>query len=451
MKIIIVKGDITEALVDSIVCAANSRLSPSSGECGAIFNSAGYESLKNELKGNPYCAPGNAIITPGFNLCKYIIHAVGPIYKEDKRDDDLLLSAAYINSLNLAISNKCLTIAFPALSTGIYNYPYDLAADIAISTLYEYKKIHDNDIANVYIYCYDDEIYKAFKDAHYKYVNDWKRNVSDIVKLTDTLKDRDTRVQSFKNTRELYLNDKYLKKCIKYTKKNTKLYLEDFKSENKAIKNGELIFERKTSINSSKAYLGSGKLGILNFANGIHPGGGILTGSNAQEESICRLSTLYISLNDETGSLYEGFYGYNREIGYLSSDRIIYSPDIVIFKDDDKENTLLSKDDWYNVNIISCAAPNLKENNISDLELYNVILKRIRNIFEVSIENDIDILILGAFGCGSFNNNPYVNSCAFKVLIEEYLKYFKKIIFAIPDEKDEESSNFKVFYNALCS
>ena len=65
MKIIIVKGDITEALVDSIVCAANSRLSPSSGECGAIFNSAGYESLKNELKGNPYCAPGNAIITPG--------------------------------------------------------------------------------------------------------------------------------------------------------------------------------------------------------------------------------------------------------------------------------------------------------------------------------------------------------------------------------------------------
>ena len=165
MKIIIVKGDITNAITDAIVCAANSRLAPSSGECGAIFNAAGYDELKEALSKQGYCAPGNAVITPGFKLnSKYIIHAVGPIYK-DNRDDDLLLASAYINSLNLAINNNCLTIAFPALSTGLYNYPYELAANIAISTIYDYKRIHDNDLAYVYIYCYDDEIYKVFCDV----------------------------------------------------------------------------------------------------------------------------------------------------------------------------------------------------------------------------------------------------------------------------------------------
>jgi uncharacterized protein (TIGR02452 family) len=449
MKIIIVKGDITTAITDAIVCAANSRLQPSSGECGAIFNAAGYDELKEALGKYGYTKPGDAVITEGFKLnSKYIIHAVGPIYKEN-RDDDLLLAEAYINSLNLAIDNNCLTIAFPALSTGLYNYPYELAANIAISTLYEFKKNHDNDLAYVYIYCYDDEIYKVFLDTEYKYINDWKRNINDIVKLGESLKDRDLRVQSFKNTRDLYLNDKALIKAIKYSKKNTKLYLEGFESKNKNVLNGKIIFERLSTLDAAKKYKNENDVSILNFASGTHPGGGVLNGSNAQEESLCRASTLYKCLNDETGYLYENFYGYHKEKGNLYSDRIIYSPNIIVFKNDDKENTLMPKDDWYKINVISSAAPNLRNDIISDNDLYNIILPRIKNILEVAIDNKIETLILGAFGCGAFSNNTLVNAKAFKEILNEYLKYFKNIIFAIPDIDDEKSANYRIFENIL--
>ncbi|MCR5647755.1 MAG: TIGR02452 family protein [Acholeplasmatales bacterium] len=449
MKIIIVKGDITTAITDAIVCAANSRLAPSSGECGAIFNLAGYDELKDALSKYKYCKPGDAVITPGFKLnSKYIIHAVGPIYKENP-DDDLLLASAYINSLNLAIDNNCLTIAFPALSTGLYDYPYELAANIAISTLYDYKKIHDNDLAYVYIYCYDDEIYKVFNDVHYKFVNDWKRNISDIVKLGDTLKDRDTRVQSFKNTRDLYMNDKTLIKSIKETKKNTKLYLEGFEAKNKESKyDTKIVFERLTSLDATRKYANQ-KVALLNFASGTHPGGGVLTGSNAQEESICRASTLYKCLNDETGNIYEFFYGYHKTLGNIYSDRIIYSPNILVFKDSNKENTLLDKNDWYKINVISSSAPNLKDEKILDSELYNIIITRIKNIFEVAIENEIEVLILGAFGCGSFNNNSLVNAKAFKEICDSYKGLIKTIVFAIPDESDEKSANYRIFENII--
>ncbi len=450
MKIIIVKGDITTAITDAIVCAANSRLQPSSGECGAIFNAAGYDELKEALGKYGYTKPGDAVITEGFKLnSKYIIHAVGPIYKEN-RDDDLLLAEAYINSLNLAIDNNCLTIAFPALSTGLYNYPYELAANIAISTLYEFKKNHDNDLAYVYIYCYDDEIYKVFLDTEYKYINDWKRNINDIVKLGDTLKDRDTRVQSFKNTRDLYMNDKSLIKSIKETKKDTKLYLEGFESNKKNINNNsKLIFERLSSLNAAKKYAGFGNVALLNFASGTHPGGGVLTGANAQEESICRASTLYKCLNDETGNIYEFFYGYHKTLGNIYSDRIIYSPNILVFKDSNKENTLLDKNDWYKINVISSSDPNLKDKKILDSELYNIIITRIKNIFEVAIENEIEVLILGAFGCGSFNNNSLVNAKAFKEICDSYKGLIKTIVFAIPDESDEKSANYRIFENII--
>lgn len=450
MKIIIVRGDITLAITDAIVCAANSRLAPSSGECGAIFNAAGYDDLKEALKKYSYCEPGNAVITPGFNLnCKNIIHAVGPIYNKDNKDNDLLLASAYINSLNLAIDNNCLTIAFPALSTGLYNYPYELAANVAISTLYDYKKLHDNDLAYVYIYCYDDDIYRIFTDVHYKFINDWKRHINDVIKLGDTLRDRDTRVQSFKNTRELYSSDKLLINSINETKKKTNLYFEGFIAVKENIYDNEIIFERLSSLNASKKYAKLGKVGLLNFASGTHPGGGVLTGANAQEESICRASTLYKCLNDESGNLYEDFYGYHKSLGNVYSDRVIYSPNVIVFKDDDKENTLLNNDEWYKINVISSAAPNLRNSNISDNDLYNLQLSRIKNIFEVAIDNKIEILILGAFGCGAFQNNTLVNAKAFKMICDEYKNYFKMIVFAIPDEKDEKSPNYRIFENIL--
>ena len=258
------------------------------------------------------------------------------------------------------------------------------------------------------------------------------------------------RVQAFKNTRDLYMNDKSLIKSIKETKKNTKLYLEGFESNKKNISNdSKIVFERLSSLDAAKKYAKLVNVALLNFASGTHPGGGVLTGANAQEESICRASTLYKCLNDESGNLYESFYGYHKQLGNLYSDRIIYSPNVLVFKNDDKENTLLDKNDWYKINIISSSAPNLRNEQISDNDLYNIILTRIKNIFEVALDNDIEILILGAFGCGAFSNNTLVNAKAFKLISDEYKKYFKMIIFAIPDENEEKSANYRIFENIL--
>lgn len=143
----IVHGDITRADVDAIVNAANSRMLGGGGVDGAIHRAAGpglLEACKavEEINGIR-CPTGEARITESGNLkAAYVIHTVGPRYDIDKPSDKLLASA-YQNSLNLAVSNGCRSIAFPAISCGVYGYPYQEAAQISISVCRrpEYEKL----------------------------------------------------------------------------------------------------------------------------------------------------------------------------------------------------------------------------------------------------------------------------------------------------------------------
>jgi O-acetyl-ADP-ribose deacetylase (regulator of RNase III) len=135
MPIETVQGDITRIEADAIVNAANSELAMGSGVCGAIFRAAGVEALTRACEGIGHCPTGSAVITPAFGIAtaKHIIHAVGPVYSAyPEAEARELLRSAYREALRLAAENACRSIAFPAISTGVYGYPLDAACREAV-------------------------------------------------------------------------------------------------------------------------------------------------------------------------------------------------------------------------------------------------------------------------------------------------------------------------------
>ncbi|NPA43373.1 MAG: O-acetyl-ADP-ribose deacetylase [Chlorobi bacterium] len=161
-RIALVKGDITRIQADAIVNAANPNLLGGGGVDGAIHAAAGPE-LREYCRTCGGARPGEAKISPGFRLpAKYIIHAVGPRWQGGHRGEAEILRQAYLNSLRLASEHGIKTIAFPNISTGIYGYPKEEAARIAISTVKEYLENHP-EIERVIFVTYDDENYRIYK------------------------------------------------------------------------------------------------------------------------------------------------------------------------------------------------------------------------------------------------------------------------------------------------
>ena len=140
----IIRGDITTLAVDAIVNAANQVMLGGGGVDGAIHDAAGPELFKAclkvpEVRPGVRCPTGEARITPGFRLsAKYIIHTVGPVYRDGRHGEPEKLAACYRNSLALAAENGCRSIAFPCISTGVYGYPIEDAAKIAIREAREF-------------------------------------------------------------------------------------------------------------------------------------------------------------------------------------------------------------------------------------------------------------------------------------------------------------------------
>ena len=135
-KIEIRPGDITTLDVDAIVNAANSRLAGGGGVDGAIHRAAGGAQLQAACRKLGGCNTGDAKTTPGFNLpARFIIHTVGPVYSNGSRGEAELLASCYRRSLQVAAENGCKTVAFPAISTGVYGYPFEAATEIAVQTV----------------------------------------------------------------------------------------------------------------------------------------------------------------------------------------------------------------------------------------------------------------------------------------------------------------------------
>lgn len=128
----LVEGDIVKQEVDAIVTAANSALAGGGGVDGAIHRAAGPQ-LLDACSAIGSCPTGSAVITPGFRLpSRYVIHAVGPIWEGGAANEEALLASAYLRSLQLAAGERCLSIAFPAISTGAYGYPQEEGARVAL-------------------------------------------------------------------------------------------------------------------------------------------------------------------------------------------------------------------------------------------------------------------------------------------------------------------------------
>ena len=165
-QIKLVKGDITKLTdVDAIVNAANNSLLGGGGVDGAIHRAAGPELLQ-ECRGLHGCETGEAKITGAYQIpVKNIIHTVGPIWNDGNDGEDELLADAYRNSLEVAVTNGLRSVAFPSISTGVYSFPLERAAQIAVSTAYKFVEDHPGKLDVIEWVLFDDRTYGAYEKA----------------------------------------------------------------------------------------------------------------------------------------------------------------------------------------------------------------------------------------------------------------------------------------------
>lgn len=161
-RIEIIKGDITRISVDAIVNAANSSLLGGGGVDGAIHRAGGPAILadcRKIIARQGGCKTGEAVITTAGNLpAKYVIHTVGPVWNGGSNGEEEKLAGCYKNALQLAVQHQCQSIAFPGISTGIYRFPKEIAAAIAIKTIRSFLQKNEQP-ATVTLVCFDEEYY----------------------------------------------------------------------------------------------------------------------------------------------------------------------------------------------------------------------------------------------------------------------------------------------------
>lgn len=156
--------DITTLNVDAIVNAANEQLAPGGGVCGAIHRAAGPELARACAAAGP-CPTGQARITPGFRLrARFVVHAVGPVWRGGRAGEPALLSSAYRSALQLAKDGGLTSIAFPAISTGIYGYPIAAATRIAVAAVRESLATRSS-VETVLFACFSPEVLEAYREA----------------------------------------------------------------------------------------------------------------------------------------------------------------------------------------------------------------------------------------------------------------------------------------------
>lgn len=187
---------------------------------------------------------------------------------------------------------------------------------------------------------------------------------------------------------------------------------------------------------------------VLNFADPIEPGGGINVGSWGQEESLCRCTTLFPCL--EFIVCHEHYYNHHDRRNPRGSDACIYTPDVTVFRTDENIPQSLPEDKWWQCDIISCAAPRLRDGFVlSDREIEGIHQTRVLNVLSVCMNQNVDSLVLGAFGCGAFHNPPEKVAKAFSTLIETYRYCFEHVVFAIHATVNRDNKNYICFKQAL--
>ena len=260
-------------------------------------------------------------------------------------------------------------------------------------------------------------------------------------------------IANFLDTMELIDSSIKLCSAVDYSKKHTHIYWEDEYPTYSLLQTTTIdisVVNEKTimsAIKNRKKYPGY-KIAVLNFANPVNPGGGVKNGFMGQEEELCRCSTLYkiISDNSVCGKYYEHHKNCSSSI---STDSLIYSEDIIILKSDEKEPVRMDSKEYISIDVITMAAPccgkDMGTDAIDDETLYEIHIQRARHMLTVAAHKEVEVLILGAFGCGAFKNNPIVVAKAYSKVMKEFSNCFKYIEFAIYSGSEEKNSNYEIF------
>ena len=271
-------------------------------------------------------------------------------------------------------------------------------------------------------------------------------------------------IEVFEDTKKLCETNGKIRESIAQSVKNQKLIPEwsDLPDVEKRCfpEHANIIVSAKRTFEAASAYAGQ-RTAVHNFASSTNPGGGVTRGSGAQEECLCRCSGLYFCLS--TPEMMRGFYYPHRNMkNPINNADVIYTPDVTVFKTDERQPKLMNEAEWYDVDVITCAAPNLRERpsnrfnhgnsdravKVSDWELLEIHKKRLTRILDVAVLNGDETVILGAFGCGAFQNKPEVVARAAKEVITDYLHAFKTIEFAVYCPP-HDNTNFKVFKRVI--
>lgn len=275
---------------------------------------------------------------------------------------------------------------------------------------------------------------------------------------------RENNIRVFKDTKKLCKTSKILIDAIEESNIEQQVITENTDMSDmdreKYEEPAKIIISKKRTLEAAEAYKGMWTC-VHNFASATNAGGGVEKGSTAQEEAICRCSTLFFNLTDK----YPQKHFYRRHRGALTpiyNDDCIYTPNVMVFKTDTKNPKLMPEEDWYKVNVVTCAAPNLRSRpsnamnpnagttpvKIKNTELRKILMKRIRRILDVAVSQGNEVVVLGAFGCGAFQNPPMIVAEAFAMVIKDYLHSFETIEFAIYCN-GRETENYDVFKRVL--
>ena len=258
-------------------------------------------------------------------------------------------------------------------------------------------------------------------------------------------------IESFYDTVKAFTKYQDLIEATNRMVDSTLVYFENYSVINKPIKRRRTIITvtPDTTFHQAMQFVGTGKrIAVLNFANPLHPGGGVDQGAMSQEECLCRSSNLYAALT--CNYVLTNYYNRNgRNNTHYGTDTVIYSKGVTVFKSDDAVPVKLDRP--FTVDVITCAAPFYNRSTAGAYNYKNyerAFYSRITNILEVAIANDVDVLILGAFGCGVFNNPPELVAGVFNHLLSRkgYSHFFKDVVFAV---KPDSRNNYEMFKNIL--
>lgn len=272
------------------------------------------------------------------------------------------------------------------------------------------------------------------------------------------------RIEVFQDTQNWINMDPDLSASIPVAKKKSTVFYEDDYPAFDASKTRDTII----TVSGARSYQAAmklhkedpdAKIAVMNFANAFHAGGGVVKGAGAQEECLCRTSTLYPLLYRRT--LRDSFYKHHHDLNTpKASDSLVYTEGVIICKTDEDLPKRMPKEEWVTVDVITIAAPDLRDKSnkyaplvdggtyMNNAELFGYHVKRAIHMLTCAAAKGADTLVLGAFGCGAFQNDPEVVARAYKTVLQEFPKVFREIEFAVYCPPGG-SRNYDVFKKVL--